>query len=339
MLPASLGGDKITFTADFANVAGMYEGNEVAILGLPVGTIDKIEPMGRLVRVEMTVDGDVKIPADVKAAEVSPSVVTNRHIELVPAYSGEGPTLADGDHIPLERTRTPVSLDRVLKSLDRITADLQGTGPEGAPGPLSGRILYNALNGNGDKLRDTIQSLSTALQIGIDNRDAVTDSIVKLNELTTIVAENDQSLREFSSNVTNLTGILADQAPGLNAVLDQLDAFLRNTSTVLAENQDQLTGSLVRLGSTAELLRENARNLTELIDVGPLLFQNINNAISYDTHQIRVHALLDRSILDGELVSLFCERIQMKADGCRTGKMIDFGPDFGLTEAMLGITK
>jgi hypothetical protein len=29
----------------------------------------------------------------------------------------------------------------------------------------------------------------------------------------------------------------------------------------------------------------------------------------------------------------------MKSDGCRTGRPEDFGPDFGLTAALLGLTK
>ena len=38
-MPAPIGPSETTFTADFANIAGMYAGNEVSILGLPVGSI------------------------------------------------------------------------------------------------------------------------------------------------------------------------------------------------------------------------------------------------------------------------------------------------------------
>ena len=37
------------------------------------------------------------------------------------------------------------------------------------------------------------------------------------------------------------------------------------------------------------------------------------------------------------MLALFCERIQMRSDGCRTGKLKDFGPDLGLTAALLGM--
>ncbi|WP_157108411.1 MlaD family protein, partial [Aldersonia kunmingensis] len=122
-LPNEYLAERIRFTADFENVAGVYEGNDVSVLGLPVGRVDKIEAKGSYVEVAMSIDKNVKVPAEAIAATVSPQLITNRHVELTPAYSG-GPTLADGDHIPLARTRTPVELDRILANFDQLGAAL-----------------------------------------------------------------------------------------------------------------------------------------------------------------------------------------------------------------------
>ena len=85
-------------------------------------------------------------------------------------------------------------------------------------------------------------ALSNALQTGLNNQDAISQTIVKLNELTQMVAANDQTVRDFSNYLTQTSALLAEQAPGLQATLDQLSAFLANTSTVLADNKDQLSG-------------------------------------------------------------------------------------------------
>ncbi|MEU2031153.1 hypothetical protein [Nocardia amamiensis] len=69
-----------------------------------------------------------------------------------------------------------------------------------------------------------------------------------------------------------------------------------------------------------------------------MVFQNIDNLVDRELGHARVKMMLFTA-LNGEIVSLFCERIQMKADGCRTGNMQDFGPDYGLTAALLGLTK
>ncbi|MBF6213634.1 MCE family protein [Nocardia puris] len=340
LLPSSVEnafGGATKITADFENIAGIYEGNPITVLGLQVGRVDKIVPKGTLVEVHMTVDSGVKIPREAEAAIISPSIVTDRHIELTPVYT-EGETMPSGTHLPKARTRTPVELDTMIKTIDQFSAALAPSEEFEGIGPLSGRVLYPMLDGNGEKLRDTLNALSGALKVGVDNKDAISNIIIKLNELTTMLAENDQSVRDFSNRMTQLSGLLAEQAPGLQATLDQLNDFLANTSGTLGQYEGELASTLAGLTNVTSQLRDHAAGLTEVADVAPLLMQNIDRMMNREGRYVRLHALIGTA-LNGELVSLFCERIQMRADGCRTGNMQDFGPDYGLTAALLGLTK
>lgn len=329
-------GGRIHLSADFESVAGLYVGNEVAVLGLPVGTIDAITPRGGYVEVRMSLDRDTQVPADAFAALASPQLITNRHVELTPAYMGDGPVLTDGTHIPVERTRTPVDLDRILRNFEQLGASLQGSD---TTGPMASRALFPMLEGNGDKIRQTLDSLATALEVGLANKDQISTTIVKLNEITQIVADNDQTVRDFSARLTELMTLLRDQAPGLQAVLSQLDDFVTNTSAVVADNRGPLIDALTRLTAVTGQMRDNARGLTEVVDIAPLFFQNYANAISNEQGALRLHLLTDKTLLDNELLALFCERVQLRSDGCRTGRIMDFGPDFGLAAALLGLTR
>lgn len=58
------------------------------------------------------------------------------------------------------------------------------------------------LEGNGAKIRDTLEALSAALKVGVDNKDAISNIVLRLNELTTILAENDQTIRDLSNRMT-----------------------------------------------------------------------------------------------------------------------------------------
>lgn len=69
-----------------------------------------------------------------------------------------------------------------------------------------------------------------------------------------------------------------------------------------------------------------------------MVLQNLDNLIDRENRRARVHFIIPTA-LNGEILSLFCERMQMKADGCRTGNIKDFGPDSGLTAALLELTK
>ncbi|MFE3191470.1 MCE family protein [Nocardia sp. NPDC059240] len=324
-------------TADFLNIAGMFEGNPITVLGLEVGRVDKIVPKGMYAEVHMTVDKGVDIPKNVQAALVSPSIVTDRHIELTPRYTG-GDKLPDGAHLTTQQTKTPVELDTMIKTIDSFAAALKPQEGQDGVGPLSGRVLYPMMNGNGEKMRDVLNALSGALKTGVDNKDAISTIIIKLNELTSMLADNDDSVRGFSNKITQMTGLLADQAPGLQATLDQLNAFLANTSGAFSQYSDQLNGTLTGLTKVTQQLRDNAAGVTEIVDVAPLLMQNLDKSVNRQGNFIRLHGILGTA-LSGEMISVFCERIQMKSDGCRTGKVEDFGPDFGLMAAMLGMTK
>ncbi|WP_024802091.1 MCE family protein [Nocardia sp. BMG51109] len=342
LLPGSLGstadqylGENLRISADFENTAGLYAGNEVDVLGVPVGRVETIEAKGSYVQVTMLLDKGVQVPAEAMAALVNPQLITNRHIELSPAYTGTGPAMTDGTHIPLPRTRTPVELDRILETFDQIGATLKG---DNETGPMASRVLFPLLNGNGDRLRETLDALSGAFETTFANKDQISNTIIKLNEITQVIAQNDQTVRDFSGRLTELVNLMGEQAPGLQAVLTQLNDFVTNTSAVVGQNKDQLAGALNRFVAISDQMRANARNLTEIVDVGPLMFQNLANATSYEHQALRLHGLLDKSVLDGEALSMFCERVAMRLDGCRTGKIADMGPDFGLTAALLGIS-
>src|SRR5690606_20309015 len=242
-LPDQYLGEHLRISADFENVAGLYAGNEVAILGVPVGRVETVTAKGSYVQVTMTIDKDVKVPENAMAALISLQLITNRHVELAPAYSGEGPLLADGAHIPLERTRVPVELDRILENFDQLGAALKG---DNAQVPMASRVLFPLLEGNGDRLRATLDALSSAFEVSFANKDQIANTIIKLNEITQIIAQNDQTVRDFSGRLTELVQLMGEQSPGLQAVLTQLNDFVNNTSSVVGQNSDQLAGALQR---------------------------------------------------------------------------------------------
>ena len=126
--PMVEGVNKDIFAAYFANANGLYTGDEVRILGVAVGTVEAIDPQPGRTKVTFSVDSQYPVPADVQAAILSPSLVSARAIQLVPAYSG-GPKLAAGRAIPQERTAVPVEWDDFRQQLEKLTESLQPTTP------------------------------------------------------------------------------------------------------------------------------------------------------------------------------------------------------------------
>lgn len=190
----------ITVTAQFDSAAGLYEGNVVAVLGMPVGQVTKITPKTGYVEVDFTIDKDVDVPADVQAATISNSILTDRQIELTPPYQ-DGPKLQNRDTIGLNRTRTPVEFARVLDILDKLAGSLRGDGK--GDGPIADVVNSGAavVDGNGQQIKDSLGELSNALRLSSDRgavtKDQLTTIIANLSSLSQAAADNDAMMREF----------------------------------------------------------------------------------------------------------------------------------------------
>src|SRR5690349_23680213 len=72
----------------FASAAGIYPGDEVRVVGVPVGKIESITPQADAVKITMRVNNDVKVPADARAVIMSPNLVAARFVQLTPVFKG-----------------------------------------------------------------------------------------------------------------------------------------------------------------------------------------------------------------------------------------------------------
>src|SRR5258705_5431644 len=115
----------------FQNSNGIYVGDDVRILGVNVGRIDKIEPQPDRVKISFWYDSKYKVPAAANAAILSPTLVTSRALQLTPVFTG-GPVMADNAVIPRERTVVPVEYDTFRHHLERLSQEHAPTTPVSA---------------------------------------------------------------------------------------------------------------------------------------------------------------------------------------------------------------
>lgn len=330
----------INVTAQFDSAAGLYEGNTVAVLGMAVGQVTKITPKGGYVEVDFTVDADVAVPADVQAVTISNSILTDRQVELTPAYSG-GPRLQDHATIGLDRTKTPVEFARVLDVLDKMAGSLRGDGQ--GDGPLASVVNASAAiaDGNGQLMKDALGELSNALRLSADRgdvtRDQLTTIIRNLSSLMQAAADNDATLRDFGSSVRALSQILADENLGSGTTGQKINEVVTQLSEVLDTHRDTIK-QIVANGDTSLFTTvEHRRDLAEFLDVAPLTLDNIYNVIDQKNGAARAHVLVDKVLFDTQTIKEVCNMMGLRQLGCSTGTLQDFGPDFGLSYVLDGL--
>jgi virulence factor Mce-like protein len=332
--------DTITVTAQFDSAAGLYEGNTVAVLGMPVGQVTDITPKGSYVEVHFTIDDDVAVPADAQAVTISNSILTDRQIELTPPYR-DGPTLADHDIIGLNRTKTPVEFARVLDVLDKLSTSLRGDGL--GNGPIADVVTAGAAiaDGNGQQMKDVLGELANALRLSADRgavtKDQLTTIIRNLSSLFEAAAANDATLREFGTTVRTLSQILADEDFGTGTTGRKMNEVITQVGEVLEKHRESIK-QIVANGDTAlKTTVEHQRDLAEFLDLTPMTLDNIYNAIDQRNGSVRVHVLVDKVLFETQTLKEVCNMMGLRQLGCSTGTLQDFGPDFGLSYMLDGL--
>ncbi|MCV7382457.1 MlaD family protein [Mycolicibacter longobardus] len=331
----------LTVTAQFEEAVGLYEGNAVSVLGMPVGKVTEITPKDSYVQVKLVIDKNIDIPADVQAVTVATSILTDRHVELTPPYGG-GPKLRDGDVIGLPRTRTPVEFDRTLAMADKLSRALGGDG-EGR-GPLANLIGIGARisSGSGPDIKSALDQLSQALRLSSDNGAATGKTIASiaagLADLTQAAADNDTAIREFGSNIRALSDLIAAENLGAGTTGAKANQILDQATALLEKNRDTLKRTVGDFGGLTTTLTENRRQVEEILDVLPLVGTNIYNAVDPSGHTLRIHPTLDKLMLNGQMAKEICNLAGIKDLGCATGTVADNAPEFGTTFFVEGMT-
>ncbi len=332
--------DAITVTAQFDSASGLYEGNVVAVLGMPVGKITKITAKGGYVEVQFTIARDVKVPADADAVTISTSILTDRQIELTPPYRG-GPVMEDHDTIGLTRTKTPVEFSRVLAVLDKVTKSLEGDGHGG--GPVAD-VLNNGtdvVDGNGGRIKGALNELSKALRLSSDGgaatREQITTIVKNISTLFDAAAANDAKLREFASTIHQVSEIMADEDIGSGNTGRKLDQLVQRAGDLLDTNREAIKDALLNGNTTLKTVTDKRRDLAELLDVAPLVADNAYNMIDRANGSVRARFLTDRLLFGSQYTKEICNLMGLRQLGCSTGTIQDFGPDFGLTYVLDGL--
>ncbi len=268
-----------TVVAYFSETLALYPGDKVQIMGVRVGSIDKIEPTGDRMRVTLHYSNKYKVPAAATASILNPSLVASRTIQLSPPYNG-GPVLQDGAVIPLERTQVPVEWDQLRDSINGILRQL-GPTDEQPKGPF-GDVVEKAANnlaGKGKQLNETLNSLSqalTALNEGRGDFVAITRSLA---QFVSALYQNDRQFVALNSNLAEFTDWFTKSDHDVADTLGRVDDVLVAARKFVSDNRSALTSDVDNLADvTTTILQPEPRDgLETALHVLPTFAGNFNN--------------------------------------------------------------
>ena len=268
---------RVNAVAYFANSNGIFVGDEVRILGVPVGKIDTIEPEATRVKIGFSYDGRYDVPADAKAVILSPSLVSARTIQLTPAYTS-GPVLQNGAVIGADRTAVPVEWDDFREQLERLTESLQPTEAGGVS--TLGSFVNTAadnLRGEGDNIREAVVQLAETFSALGDHSDDIFSTVEGLSMLVTALHNSTDLMRYLNQNLASVTNLLANDPQEVADAVRDVNSVVDDVRMFVAENTETLGTTTDKLSSVTQALDDSLDDIKQTLHLAPNAFQNFVN--------------------------------------------------------------
>jgi phospholipid/cholesterol/gamma-HCH transport system substrate-binding protein len=265
-----------TVTAYFTETPGLHEGDQVRVMGVPVGVVGTITPLPDQVRVDMTYDGDRTLPADVQAVLMTPSILASRYVQLTPPTAGRGPGLPDGATIPRDRTAVPVEWDEVKSRLTSLAGQLGPGGGADPRGALNGLLDVGAANlaGRGATVRDTLRQVSRTVTTLSDGREDLVATVRNLQAVTATLRAGDAAVDRFGGHLAQASDLLAGNRADLARTLDTLDRVTPLVTRFVAEHRTALADRTAELARISGTLADNRQEIANVLQKAPTVAAN-----------------------------------------------------------------
>lgn len=298
---------KRTVTAHFPRAVSVYEGTDVRILGVNVGRVTAVIPEGNSVRVEMEYDAEYQVPADAKAAIVTPTLVADRFVQLTPAFEPGDTAMADGADIALPDTGVPVELDRIYAGLQDLTVAL---GPNGVnkDGTLDNTLAAarNAFEGNGALGNEMIRNLSEAAATFGQGSGDLFDTVTSLARFTQVLAANDKIVRAFMKDLARVSSALADEREELSAALASVADAVGTVEAFVKDNRKALVTDVEKLTRVVKNINSEKDSIDDALTVAPVAMGNLILAFDAQSSSVGSRIGIQQNIwdLDGFLCAI-----------------------------------
>jgi virulence factor Mce-like protein len=261
-------GEQRVYRAQFTDVAGLVEGDEVRIAGVRVGQVTGIGLGEKTDRptavVELEVSKDVPVPAAVEATIRYRNLVGQRYIALTDADGSAGRTLDAGDTIPLAQTKPALDLTVLFGGFRPLFQALTPTDMN----RLSYEIIqvFQGESGTVEGLLAHVASLTNSLA----DKDQVIGSVI--DNLTTVMGTVAQRDQELDSLIVNLQQFVSGLTQDRTAIFDSLqtiDNLAATTAGFLDQARPPLAADIKSLGTLAGNIAANGGQLEHFLQLAP----------------------------------------------------------------------
>jgi phospholipid/cholesterol/gamma-HCH transport system substrate-binding protein len=244
-------------TAIVEHSAGLRVGEEVQVAGVGSGEVRDIHLDGRQVRVDFTIDDDVRLGNGTTASIKVATLLGSHFLEVSPAGTGG---LKD-DTIPLSRTTVPFNLQDVVEGSTKTLDELDGVTMS-----KSFQVLADALRGTPDDARAAIDGVSHLSAVAARRTDQLGALLSASRQVTGDLARNSAEIIDLLRQSNLVLQELTKRRDVIRAMLVDARRLAHEVSGVLADNEKQLDPLMKDFSAALANLRQHEQKLTDSID-------------------------------------------------------------------------
>ena len=217
--------DARSYVLLFDSALGLTVDNAVAVAGVKVGVVDKIEVEGRRARVTVMINPDLIVHAGARAALRQKTLLGEKYVDLDPG-DGEAATLAAGTVI--ENNEPNVDIDQVIRDVS---------------------VLVERLNKITPPLESAIARVDGVLQKN-DGAALFAEATDTMEDLRTLVKETNKFVKTSGNDVGVVLAMARDKGPSL---IERLDSAAGRVDALLASvDPKAIERAADRVGPAAE---------------------------------------------------------------------------------------
>ncbi|MBB1029518.1 MCE family protein [Dietzia sp. SLG310A2-38A2] len=277
-------------TLEMPNVTTITRNSPVRVNDVNVGSITDMQVEDYTAIVTVSLNEDVRLPANAHAKIGQTSLLGSQHLEIFPPPDGEPEgSLSDGDVIPLARAGVYPTTEQTLSALSVVLTD----------GGLAqfetiASELNTALDGRQVDAKEVITQLETTVS-GLDEQRAdIIAAMDGLDRLSRQINDQTDTLARALAQMPEAVALINDQKQELTTAMVSLGDFGNKANQVIdACGGQNLVDNLRDITPVLDSLANAGRDLTRALSVlitFPFPQAGIDNFLRGDYANLYIHA-------------------------------------------------
>jgi phospholipid/cholesterol/gamma-HCH transport system substrate-binding protein len=273
-LPALAGIGQYKLYADLPRSGGLYATANVTYRGTAIGKVKTVEPSENGARVEMSIDSDIRIPADATANVHSVSAIGEQYLDLV-STGNPGQYLSGGATI----TQSSVPSE-VGPALDSANAGLAVLPKDKIDSLLT--ETSQAVGGLGPALQRLVDSTTAIASDFKDNLGPVNDIVNNATPILDSQVNSGDAISQWAANLNTITSQTAEQDQALRSGLQQAAPTADQLNEVFGGVRDSLPQTLANVAVVADMLKRYHKGLEQTLVILPQIGTIAQTATIFD---------------------------------------------------------